>query len=344
MKKRVTIIDVAKAAGVSKSTVSLVLQNSASVSSETCQKVSRVMTELGYVYHRGAASLRHSKAGIVGVIVNDLTNSFFAELAVGIDSVIQSAGLVQILSNTAENVLRQSEVIASMLEHGIAGLIISPARGTVMEDLQPLTALNIPVLLVVRRLPDVRISSLTTDNVASVCEAVGHLAALEHREIAFIGGFGDVKITQERVAGYRQGLARHGLAAHFERVVEASVNRAGGCQALQLAFAGAVRPTAAVCFNDAVALGVYDGLRQMGIEPGRDFAIVGFDDIIESKSAVPSLTTIAINPQGMGNRAAQILLEQINSATGSPRNYLQPSRLVVRESSGVNLEKRRQAS
>jgi len=344
MKERVTIIDVAKAAGVSKSTVSLVLQNSMNVSSQTRKKIVQAMDDLGYVYHRGAANLRRARAGIVGVIVNDLTNSFFAELAVGIDTIIQSAGFVQILSNTGENILRQREVITSMLEYGISGLIISPARGTEVEDLQSLTISGIPILLAVRRLAGVKFSSLATDNTAAVCEAVGHLANLGHKRIAFIGGFNDVQITKERVAGYHQGLMRHGLMAHFERVVESSASRAGGLQALQLIFADALRPTAAVCFNDAVALGVCDGLRQIGIEPGRDFAIVGFDDIIEAKSVVPSLTTVAVDPQGMGSRAAQILLEQINSTTGAPRHYIHPSRLVVRESSGVSLTKRRKAS
>ncbi|MGO7428528.1 LacI family transcriptional regulator, partial [Rhizobium ruizarguesonis] len=94
--------------------------------------VNAVMRELGYVYNRGAANLRQAsaKSRIIGVVVNDLTNSFFAELAVGVDMVVQSAGFVQFLSNTSESIDRQREVVASMREHGISGLIVSPARAT----------------------------------------------------------------------------------------------------------------------------------------------------------------------------------------------------------------------
>ena len=127
-KSRVTVVDIARAAGVSKSTVSLVLQASPLVNEATRARVNAVIRELGYVYNRGAANLRQAAASrIIGIIVNDLTNSFFAELAVGMDMVMQSAGYVQFLSNSAESVDRQREVIASMREHGIAGLIFSPA-------------------------------------------------------------------------------------------------------------------------------------------------------------------------------------------------------------------------
>ncbi len=135
-KARVTVIDIAKAAGVSKSTVSLVLQGSSLVNEGTRSKVNAVMRELGYVYNRGAANLRQAsaKSRIIGVVVNDLTNSFFAELAVGVDMVVQSAGFVQFLSNTSESIDRQREVVASMREHGISGLIVSFKRAPQMPQ------------------------------------------------------------------------------------------------------------------------------------------------------------------------------------------------------------------
>ncbi len=111
-KERVTVIDIAHAAGVSKSTVSPVLQGSSLVNEATRAKVNAVIRELGYVYNRGAANLRQAKSKIVGIVVNDLTNSFFAELAVGVDMVVQSAGYVQFLSNTGESIDRQREVVA----------------------------------------------------------------------------------------------------------------------------------------------------------------------------------------------------------------------------------------
>ncbi len=100
-------------------------------------------------------------------------------------------------------------------------------------------------------------------------------------------------------------------------------------------------PTAAVCFNDAVAFGVCDGLRARRLEPGDDFAVVGFDDVIEAKTAVPALTTVSVDPQGMGRRAAQLLLKQINAGTAEPETIVSCVRLVVRESCGAGIDKGR---
>jgi len=337
-KGRVTVIDIAKAAGVSKSTVSLVLQGSSLVNDGTRAKVNAVMRELGYVYNRGAANLRQSgsKSKIIGVVVNDLTNGFFAELAVGVDMVVQSAGFVQFLSNTSENLDRQREVIASMREHGISGLIMSPARATEAADLKPLVAAGIPVVVAVRNVPGAKVSSVVSDNREGIFAGVQHLASLGHRRIAFIGGFSDTAVFDERIDGYRAAIAVCGLELDEDLILPSAPSRAGGVDAIGRALAIAAAPTAAVCFNDAVAFGVCDGLRAQRLEPGRDFAVVGFDDVIEAKAAVPALTTISVDPQGMGRRAAQLLLKQISAGRAEAESIVSSVRLVVRETCGAN--------
>ncbi|MDB5556788.1 MAG: transcriptional regulator, LacI family [Rhizobium sp.] len=338
---RVTVIDIAKAAGVSKSTVSLVLQGSSLVNEGTRSKVAAVMRELGYVYNRGAASLRQpsAKSKIIGVVVNDLTNGFFAELAVGVDMVVQSAGFVQFLANTSESVDRQLEVIASMREHGISGLIVSPARGSKAGDFKSLVAAGIPVVAVVRNVPGAKVSSLMSDNHAGIFAAVEHLASLGHKRIAFFGGFQDTAIFDERLSGYRDAVATTGMAFDEKLVFPSAPSRAGGAEAIGQAMSMVDRPTAGVCFNDAVAFGVCDGLRTLRLEPGADFAVVGFDDVIEAKTAVPALTTISVDPQGMGRRAAQLLLKQISAGKAEAESIVTSVRLVVRESCGVGINK-----
>lgn len=337
-KGRVTVIDIAKAAGVSKSTVSLVLQNSVLVNEQTRLKVSAVMRDLGYVYNRGAANLRQSGSNskIIGVVVNDLTNGFFAELAVGVDTVVQSAGLVQFLSNTGESLDRQREVIASMREHGISGLIISPARATRAIDFKPLVAAGIPVVVVVRNVPGAKVSSLVSDNEAGINASVEHLASLGHSRIAFVGGFPDTAVFNERVVGYRDAIQSTGLEFDEQLIISSAPSRQGGADAIGQAMRISEKPTAAVCFNDAVAFGVCDGLRTLRLEPGRDFAVVGFDDVIEARAAVPALTTISVDPQGMGRRAAQLLLKQINSGKAEAESIVSSVRLVVRDSCGAS--------
>ena len=342
MKERVTVIDIARAAGVSKSTVSLVLQASPLVNETTRAKVNAVIRELGYVYNRGAANLRQSnaKSKIIGVVVNDLTNSFFAELAVGIDMVVQSAGYVQFLANTGESLDRQREVIASMREHGISGLILSPARGTDAADLKPLVAGGVPVVNVVRQIVGAKVSSLVSDNHAGAHAAVTHLAGLGHRRIAFFGGFPDTAVFSERLRGYRDALVDAGLEVSEELVIGSAPSRAGGVDAAERALSLPVRPTAALCFNDAVAFGACDGLRAKRLEPGVDFAVVGFDDVIEAKAAVPALTTVSVDPQGMGRRAAQLLLKQINAGKADAEAIIGSVRLVIRQSCGSAADKR----
>lgn len=339
-RERVTVIDIANAAGVSKSTVSLVLQGSSLVNETTRAKVNAAIRELGYVYNRGAANLRqaNAKSKIVGMVVNDLTNSFFAELAVGIDSVMQSAGYVQFLANTGESIDRQREVIASMREHGISGLIISPARGTQAADFGALANAGIPVVMAVRNVPGARVSSLTSDNQAGAAASVAHLAKLGHRRIAFLGGFPDTAVFTERFMGYRDALIDAELDFDADLAIGAAPSRAGGVEAIERAMRLAAPPTAAVCFNDAVAFGVCDGLRSRKIEPGAEFAVVGFDDVIEAKTAVPALTTVSVDPQGMGRQAAQLLLKQINSGTAEAEALVKSVRLVVRQSCGTGIQ------
>jgi LacI family transcriptional regulator len=336
-RSRVTVVDIAKAAGVSKSTVSLVLQGSPLVKAATRAKVTKAMNELGYVYNRGAANLRQTttRSGIIGVVVNDLTNSFYAELAVGVDMVIQSAGFVQFLSNTSESIDRQREVVASMREHGISGLLVSPARATDPADFKPLVAAGIPVVVVVRSLPGAKVSSIVADNSHGVSEAVLHLMSLGHSRIAFLGGFLDTAVFYERLTGYKAAIASKGLSFDEELIFPGPPSRAGGFEAIGRALSISNRPTAAVCFNDAVAFGACDGLRVRRLEPGQDFAVVGFDDVIEARTAVPALTTISVDPQAMGRRAAQLLLKQISAGKPEAENVVTSIRLVVRESCGA---------
>lgn len=334
--KKVTVIDLAHAAGVSKSTVSLVLQGSPLVKDETRARVSRAMHDLGYVYNRGAANLRQSKSRIVGIIVNDLTNSFFAELAVGVDMIVQSGGYVQFMGHSAEDVQRQGELIATMREHGVAGLIISPARGTRAIDLKPLVDSGLPVVLAMRSIPGARVSSLLSDNVAGARAAVQHLLELGHRRIGFLGGFADTQVFVERAQGYREALAEAGITVEDSCIIPSSASRAGGVEAIgRLLAVGGAPVTAALCFNDAVAFGVCDGLRARKLEPGPDFSVVGFDDVIEARTAVPALTTVSINPQRMGQQAAQLLFKQINAGRAEPEAVRTGARLVVRDSSAA---------
>ena len=146
------------------------------------------------------------------MVINDLSNPFYAELAVAIERVFQSAGIVPFIANTPESPVRQDEVLKSLMEQGVAGLIVSPARGTAPDAFRRIEALSIPVIFVMRRLPASRIPAVAPDNHRGAMLAAEHLIGKGHRRLAFLGGFDDMVVYHERLGGFREACATHGIA------------------------------------------------------------------------------------------------------------------------------------
>jgi LacI family transcriptional regulator len=331
---RATIVDVARRAGVSKSTVSLVLGGSSLVADATRQRVAESMTELGYIYHRGAATLRGAKSGVLGMVINDLTNPFYVELAIGIEQACQGAGFIPFLANSAEDPVRQQEVIRSMREHGAAGLVLAPAIDTSVSDVKALVA-GLPVVQVMRRLPGFKASSVSPENREGARKATTHLVENGHRRIAFVGGTASLLVRDERLAGYRLALEGAGLPFDAALIIESTTNYSGGGVAAVRLLALPERATAALCFNDVVAIGLIRALTQAGAAIGRDFAVIGFDDIEEAKHTLPPLTSVAVNARNLGSRAAQLVMRQIASGNFEPESVVCPTSLIIRASCGT---------
>ena len=172
----------------------------------------RPIRRLGYVYHRGAANLRRSVSDVVGMVINDLTNPFFAEMTVGLEAALQTAGLIPFLANTGESRERQAEVMRAMREHGAVGYVLCPAIGTAADDLAEVEAWGLPVVTVMRRLRADWISSVSPDNVGGARRATEHLLALGHRRIAFLGGRSGMVVHEDRRAGWATALRHAGIA------------------------------------------------------------------------------------------------------------------------------------
>ena len=333
---KVTIVDIARHAGVSKSTVSLVLQGSARVKPNTRRRVREAITALGYVYNRGAANLRLARSTIVGMVINDLSNPFYAELAVGIERGLQGAGFIPLIANTAETPARQAQVLQSMQEQRVVGLIISPARGTSPQTLSDLAGGDLPVVLVARPVPGLDLTLVVPDNRRGAQMATEHLIALGHRRIAFLGGGRDLAVQEDRAGGYRDALTAAGLSLGDTLVIDSPTNRDGGRSALEAVLRLADPPTAAVCFNDVVAFGACSALKARGMEPGNDFAVIGFDDVADARDMMPSLTTVSVDIQGMGERAAHALLRMIAEGRRRLPDHIGAVELTVRESCGAH--------
>ena len=332
--RRITVTDVARAAGVSRSTVSLVLRDSPLVRRETRQRVEEAIDRLGYVYNRSAANLRRQTSDMVAMVINDLTNPFFAELAVGLEEALEAAGYVSLMANTGEDPERQRRVMETMREHGAAGFILSPATGTETRQVSAMTDWNVPVIQVMRWLPGARLGAVVPDYALGMRMAAERLLALGHRRIAFLGGIEGNVVTTERVRGYWAALEAAGIAVDPALIVPAAVNPGGGIEALRAALALGRPPTAALCFSDVVAFGVLDASAAAGLTVGRDFSVIGFDDVAAARHTLPPLTTVAVYPQELGRRAAAALLRRIAEPGAPPEQEILAPSLVVRGTCG----------
>lgn len=331
---RVTLSDIARACGLSRATISLVLRGSPLVNADTRVRVESELKRQGYVYHRGAANLRRKVSSAVALVINDLSNPFFAEFAAGVDEALAEAGYVTLLGSTGESVERQHAVIASLLEHDPAGIILSPAEGSDASRLRSLLGTRTPMLVFNRELAG-EWDFLALDNVRGARLVTEHLLAQGHRRIAFFGGHLDSSSCRQRRDGYRAALADAGIAPEPQWQVECAPTRLEAARQTGALFVRDPAPTAAVCYNDAVALGLMAGLASRGRRAGQDFAITGFDDIPEAAVSAPPLTTIAVDPRARGRQAAELILRRLHEPATPIAATIAPATLKLRASSQV---------
>ena len=333
----VTLTEVAGHAGVSRSTVSLVLRGSPLVAAETRERVQAAMAALGYIYNRGAANLRAARTQTVGLLVCELNNPFYAELTAGVDDVLDTEGFVAFIANTAEQPERQDRFLQRMREHNVDGVILCPAAGTQAELLDRLDRWRLPCVQALRFVSDQGRDYAGVDYQAGIETVTEHLISLGHRRIAFVGGTLDHSAYAARHAGFTAAMRRHGLADDL--VLRCPLTRRSGAEMadhlLNRPQAPMAAPTAALCYNDVVALGLMLGLEARGLRAGRDLAVTGFDDVPEAALSRPALTTVATSARQIGQEAARLLLRRIADPQGPPERIILPSRLVVRQSCGA---------
>lgn len=333
-RKAVTVSDIARGCGVSRATVSLVLRGSPLVHQDTRARVEAELKKQRYVYNRGAANLRRQTSSSVALVINDLSNPFFAEFAAGVDEALGAEGYVTLLGSTGESPERQQAVLESLIEHGPAGMILSPAEHSDGERVQRLLGTQAAVLVFNRELPGADWDFLALDNQRGARLATEHLLSLGHRRIAFFGGHADSSSCQQRRLGYDEAMRAAGVIPEPQWLLECAPTRVEAAKEAASLLGSDAGLTAAVCYNDNVALGLMLGLQARGIRPGEDFALTGFDDIPEAALSTPPLTTLAVEPRVRGRQAAELLLQRVRDRDAPMRRIVAPVQLVVRGSSG----------
>ena len=330
--RALTIMDVARTAGVSKSTVSLVLQGSPLIRDATAERVREAVLSLGYVYNRRAAELRQQSSNTVGVVINDLMNPFFAEVLVGIERKLVDAGYIVLMAHTHEDLDRQHKVLSSMREQNAAGIVICPALGTPRSLPKEIQAWGIPLVVMVRSLGPGSYDYAGSDNEKGVLMATRHLVTAGHKRIGFLGGQSGA-VYDQRLRGYSKALEAAGLRIDNRLVVASAPNRPGGREAMAAMLKIKPKPTAAVCYNDITAFGALTALGEQGLRAGTDFALVGFDNVVDAAHSNPPLSTVDIRPSELGEHAATALMARIANPEIKRQVYLAEPRLLLRQSS-----------
>ena len=336
--QRVTLLDIAADAGVSRATVSLVIRNVPSVADSTRKRVLRSIKRLGYVYHRGAANLRTQQSHAIGLIVSDITNPFFAEVIIAIEERLAGGRFVTLLGNTSENPSKEESLLKTMTEFPADGILICPALGGQGSAAEVANfAVRLPIVAFARRAPG--LDYVGVDNVLGAQLAVEHLHHVGHRRIAFVGGDPNASTGKERIEGYRLALARLGLQFDPVLLIPSAPTRRGGHDSVQRLLQMEKRPTATLCFNDVVALGVIEALQLSDLKVGADFGVVGFNNIPDAAQSLPGLTTIDTSPRELGETAAELLIRRIEKRDSPIQTVILQPKLIVRESCGVTSRK-----
>lgn len=329
---------VAEAAGVSISTVSRVLADHPDVSQETRAKVLRLVDDLEYRPSLLARGLILKRTNSLGLVLSDITNPFYPELARGIEDAARENGWVVVIGNTERDDQRTNRYVDAMLERSVDGIIFASvtARDEVVARLMES---GYPIVLVNRTHPRVKCHMVVVDNYLGARMATEHLVMLGHHRIAHIAGQEWATNAVARKQGYIHALAEAGLEALDELVTEGDFGVDAGAIAMRRLLQLDPRPTAVFCCNDLMALGALEAIYDAGLKCPDDVAVVGFDDIQLARSRLIQLTTISHRTYEMGRKAVQILLRLL--ADGPQQNpieeVLEP-RLVIRGSCGAKLQ------
>lgn len=325
-----TIREVALRAGVSPTTVSHVINNTRFVSPEARQRVLEVMEVLNYRPNVLARSLRRGETRTLGLILPDSANPFFAEIARAIEDTAFRAGYNVIFGNS-ENELEKEQVYVDVLVNKQVDGIIFVASGDHSPSLEDLVRNGLPVVVVDRKLTDMEMDTVLTDNLQGGLTVVQHLLELGHRRIACITGPSHLTPSADRVIGYRQALETCGIAIDETIILRGDFHPRSGYQAAA-EIIRQQRTTAIFLCNDMMAIGALRALAEANLRVPEDISLVGFDDIELASYLTPPLTTIRQDKTALAEAALQLLLQRIAEPGLPARTRVLPTALVVRQS------------
>jgi len=341
----VTIKDIAKAAGVSPSTVSRVVSNHPRISKATTVKVKRIMEEMGYHPNVMAKSLVSKTTKTLAIMLPRpaeelFQDFFFGELLRGILTQSTRAGYDMLLT-TATSPHDEKETVSRLVfGRRVDGVILLSSR---VND--PLITLldeqHFPTVLIGRTEGHANVLSVDTDNEQAAYDATQHLIIQGHERIGFVSGPPNLTVALDRMAGYRRAMQEAGLPIRSEWIVEGEFLQHSGYRAMSFMMSLPERPSGLVVIDDAVGFGVLRGLTELGYSVPDDICMVSFNNIALSELATPPISSIDIGTYQLGYTASQMLIRLIQEEhLAHQSRVIIPHRLIVRESSILSLAKR----
>jgi LacI family transcriptional regulator len=327
----VTIKDIARRLDISYATVSRALNDKHGVRRETRERVLEMARRLNYRPNAMARSLVKRQTSSIGLVIPDITNPFFPEVARGIEESAQERGYSVFLCNTSWDEARELRYLALLSEKRVAGIIISSVISRA-GALERVVGRGLPVVYVSQAPAGGSRSCVAIDNVRGGFLATRHLIEGGHRPVGFIGAPEDSLTLEQRLQGFRQACAAHGLKPEEQIVRFGDFKRESGYNIVHRLIREGGCPAGIFGENDLLAIGALQGAREAGLRVPEDVAVAGFDDIPLASFPEIQLTTICQPKHEMGRIAVQILLRELESGRGRGEKVVLEPRLVVRRS------------
>lgn len=309
----VTIKDIARREEVSHSTVSRALNGSPLIAKNTAERIRQTADELGYLPSAAARSLKTNRSQALGVIVSSVEDPFFGEILQGIEEVAQKSGYSLFIAASQHDPRREQGIVKAMTEHRVDGVIICSASFEA-EQRRQFLAYGVPIVVVNNQAAEEYQYSIYHDDVDGSRQVTRHLLDLGHRRIAYLGNSSSGRTSLDRLTGFLLEMETDGLEVPSGYIQEVSGGGPrDGLAGVEYFLALSSPPTALVCYNDMIAIGVLNGLRQAGIKVPDEFSVTGFDNIVFSAFSNPPLTTFDQPKRFIGAEAARLVLELLKT-------------------------------
>lgn len=338
--KRPTQVDVARLAGVSRATVSYVVNGQADgripISQETRDRVLEAVKKLGYEPDARAQALRSGSTKTIGAIIPDIRNPHFWEYADGMDKEARAAGYRLLLSSTSLSKKNEKDTLRDLAQRRIDGLILQGSfateTGKTNKSLSQLISRRFPVVKIGE--PTGTMDSVWSDYYSVTKEIMAYLLSLQHRRIGLIYGVKRPIVAEDRLVPYQECLKAAGLPVKPELIAQCGPTIEDAYQAALKLLQHSSRPTALIAINDILAIGVLRAAADLGLQIPADLSLVSYDNIPIAKYLVPRLTTVSKDAVKFGQEAVRLLLARIKQPNRPVQKVDMPIRLIVRESTG----------